>query len=203
MYDGDHARSQETADFLVAQVDLSFMDKPQNRDETTLLYRNLLERFVNRTPMTQQEMDWLVVLLRTKHVPGVDGKRWRLNSLQQDVMCFMHAMDQIVGDRPGLRDTILRKHLIAEEAKELCDAIDAGDFVEAVDGCIDLMYVVVGSLCAWGVEMQLPWNEVHKSNMEKSGHKKDDRGKVLKPDGWVPPRIDMILKAYGWEGEEG
>lgn len=52
-----------------------------------------------------------------------------------------------------------------------------------------------------GVEFEDFWDEVHGSNMRKiSGGVRAD-GKRLKPPGWVPPRIDEMLKDRGWIGD--
>jgi predicted HAD superfamily Cof-like phosphohydrolase len=42
------------------------------------------------------------------------------------------------------------------------------DFVEYVDGCIDQLVVTYGALNAAGVQAQLAWDEVQRSNMSKA-----------------------------------
>jgi len=134
------------------------------------------------------------------------------NPMQTQVRDFMTKTDQVrgnhkvlgeLGDPPMIRDSILREKLIREEANEAADAIDAGDLVEAVDGLCDLMYVTIGAFEAFGLDATKYFNIVHKYNMMKTGHRKDDKGKVLKPEGWVPPQeeIRQALLDDGWEGD--
>lgn len=120
------------------------------------------------------------------------------NVMQGQVRAFMEKFDQVRADgrRPALRDTILRAHLIREEAREVDEAIAAGDLVLAVDGLCDLLYVTFGTLEAFGVDAATVFDEVHRTNMLKEPDNKDDKGKVLKPEGWAPPRIAEMLELY-------
>lgn len=69
----------------------------------------------------------------------------------------------------------------------------APDFEEAIDGLCDLIYVVLGSAVAWGIDLDPFFREVQRANMEKlTGPKRAD-GKQLKPEGWRPPDIETIL----------
>lgn len=124
------------------------------------------------------------------------------NIMQTQVKIFMLEKEQVIGDTPALRDTVLRLYLMRQEAKETFDAIDAGDLVEAIDGLADMLYVIFGTFVAFGVNAQEVFNMVHQTNMEKSKQKKDDRGKVLKPEGWKPPAIREYLIANGWKEDE-
>lgn len=123
---------------------------------------------------------------------------------------------------PGLDRIDLRKRLIREEAIELFDAIEEGNMVEVVDGCIDLIYVTIGTLLELGVDPTPAWNEVQRSNMAKfppcescntAGCKtcngrgtqlllRED-GKVLKPEGWTPPNLGLVLLEQGYRGHLG
>lgn len=121
-----------------------------------------------------------------------------MSNWQNDVHAFHETFGLTISDEPALRDHKLRAALIREEADETIAAIERGDLVEAVDGVIDLIYVALGSLVSWGIESTPFWDEVHRSNMAKAGGAIDERGKLCKPSGWLPPDIASLLIAQGW-----
>ena len=71
----------------------------------------------------------------------------------------------ITNDDPAL--TKLRLDLILEETTELQEAIETHDFVEVVDALADILYVVYGAGCSFGVDLDKAFNIVHSSNMTK------------------------------------
>jgi len=88
----------------------------------------------------------------------------------------------------------LRLNLIEEEFAEMKAAIAAGDMPEFVDAVCDLLYVVHGIALAAGIHHLQPFfEEVHITNMAKSGGKTRADGKIMKPEGWKPPRIAELL----------
>lgn len=123
--------------------------------------------------------------------------------MQQMVHNFMVAGEQIVGYSPGLRDQLLRIRLMSEESAETCRAVYNGNVTEAIDGLCDILYVVLGTAVAFGIDIYPFFAEVHRSNMAKidsvTGHLvKDEYGKVIKPKGWTPPDIAGVYqKVYG------
>lgn len=60
-----------------------------------------------------------------------------------------------------------RLSLILEEVKELQDAIQQKDLTECVDALADIMYVTLGAFTAIGVDADVAFDLVHKSNMSK------------------------------------
>jgi predicted HAD superfamily Cof-like phosphohydrolase len=60
-----------------------------------------------------------------------------------------------------------RLSLIDEEVKELHDAVVQEDFTESIDALADILYVVYGAFTAMGVDADLAYQIVHKSNMSK------------------------------------
>lgn len=94
-------------------------------------------------------------------------------------------------------------NLVVEEYEEWVKAFDKKDTVAEVDGLIDLIYVCVGRMLEMGLSVtciQDLFEEVHMSNMDKFPDgvvTKDSNGKVVKPDGWLAPEIEGILRAYG------
>jgi hypothetical protein len=61
----------------------------------------------------------------------------------------------------------LRLDLIDEEVKELHEACDNDDFVEVIDACGDILYVVFGMCATYGININEAFNIIHKSNMTK------------------------------------
>lgn len=99
----------------------------------------------------------------------------------------------------------LRVNLIAEELEELIDALKARDPVEVLDALTDLQYVLDGAYLQLGFAhlKQAAFEEVHRSNMSKLGAdgkpiRRED-GKVLKPDGWMPPNLGQFLAGHKLE----
>lgn len=96
----------------------------------------------------------------------------------------------------------LRVSLIQEELNEYREAAEGHDLVAIADALSDLMYVVLGTYVAHGLqEVAEPlFEEVHASNMSKL----DDQGrpiyradgKVLKSHRWRPPELKRILDGY-------
>jgi predicted HAD superfamily Cof-like phosphohydrolase len=96
-----------------------------------------------------------------------------------------------------LNDRWLRLDLIEEELDELHVAMEDGNLVDAADAIADLLYVVYGTAVEMGLDADALVQEVHAANMRKlDGDGKPilrEDGKVLKPDGWVPPNIKGVL----------
>ena len=96
-----------------------------------------------------------------------------MNKMQQQVADFHRSMGQPVGHRaralPADRIPV-RVELIREEFQdELIPALLAGDAVETVDALVDILYVTYGALVEMGVNAEVIFNEVHRSNMSKFG----------------------------------
>jgi predicted HAD superfamily Cof-like phosphohydrolase len=94
----------------------------------------------------------------------------------------------------------LRVSLIQEELNEYREAAEAHDLVGVADALSDLMYVVLGTYVAHGLQDvgEALFAEVHASNMSKLDaggqvlYRSD--GKVLKSTLWRPPDLGRILK---------
>jgi len=54
--------------------------------------------------------------------------------------------------------------------------------------------VVYGTALEMGIDLEPHFNEVHASNMAKRGGPVREDGKMLKPEGWLPPDINGILQ---------
>lgn len=129
-----------------------------------------------------------------------------IESALNDVALFHKASNIIdltgygTAATPRLRAPKLRKRLIKEEYKELKEARKNGDMAGVADAYADLIYVILGSALMQIGKHRFArvWAEVQRSNMAKVDEATGKvvmrpDGKVLKPDGWTPPNIDMIL----------
>jgi predicted HAD superfamily Cof-like phosphohydrolase len=120
----------------------------------------------------------------------------KTNIMQIQVAEFMKQMDQHQQVEPSLIPadvSLLRYRLIQEESGELCRAMMHNDMVEIIDGLCDLLYVTFGAAEAYGIDIQMYFNEVHRSNMNKDPANRDSFGKVTKPPLWERPRIAEML----------
>lgn len=117
--------------------------------------------------------------------------RWRV---ERDVRRFHKKFGHPTAKRPTLPSPEwreLRKSLILEEAGELAEALEAGNMMKIARECVDVIYVTVGTLVAYGLPLSICWRVVHNANMRKVP---SDLlvSKPLKPVGWIDP--DRILK---------
>lgn len=92
---------------------------------------------------------------------------------------------------------------IKDKSDELVASMLKGDLVGIADGLADLIYVVIGTAIAYGINLKEIFDEVHRSNMSKtvwdpeSGTYttiKDEDGKVLKPETYSPANITPIIE---------
>lgn len=147
-----------------------------------------------------------------------------MNTEQAMVEAFHLKFGATAGKTPALRDNELRAKLLMEEAVETVAALgfsvwaniekpglpgeadhrqiayfkksyDKPDFDDTIDGLCDLLYVVYGAAVTFGIDLFPFFSEVHRSNMAKTGGGNREDGKVLKPDGWTPPKIKEIREA--------
>lgn len=102
-----------------------------------------------------------------------------------------------IGDQnlPRFKNAQLRKNLITEEVDEFVRAVEWGRFDEAVHEAIDILYVTIGTLISWGIfDISDYVASVHQANMNKVGGKSREDGKILKPSGWKPADIPILIR---------
>jgi|KBSSwiStaDraftv2_1062776.scaffolds.fasta_scaffold215264_2 predicted HAD superfamily Cof-like phosphohydrolase len=114
---------------------------------------------------------------------------------------FHDKLDQEIPESPyfpELEVCALRMDLIREEKIEFEQAVYDGDLVGVADALADLLYVTYGAALAFGIPIDKIFAEVHRSNMTKFKHGPQFRedGKLLKGDGFEPPRIKEILDEH-------
>lgn len=112
----------------------------------------------------------------------------------QDQTKFMVACDQTVFETNGPQFGLYKK-LIEEEFTELQDAKSQEDQLDAL---IDILVVTIGAINSMGADGEGAWNEVMRTNFakidEETGKvRKREDGKVLKPEGWLPPNLKPYL----------
>lgn len=120
----------------------------------------------------------------------------KLNTdMYKDVSVFIDACEQL----PSPENVSLYRNLIVEEFWEFQEAIKNNDEVETLDACMDMIWVILGYCKMKGYDTDGAWAEVARSNLDKidatTGKviKRAD-GKVLKPEGWTPPKLDSFIK---------
>ena len=142
-------------------------------------------------------------------------------SEHEKVKQFYEAMGSPVATRPTMPDEatrVLRCRLLLEETMEFihasgCSAMATGTINGFLTGAVirsthepklpdmaqeneDVVYIAMGNRGVMGTDVRV-FDEVHRANMAKvgpDGVRKDERGKVLKPDGWKPPDVARVLR---------
>jgi predicted HAD superfamily Cof-like phosphohydrolase len=69
-----------------------------------------------------------------------------------------------------IKEHALRVNLIKEELLEFAEANTVTDIADALG---DLLYVVLGSAVAYGIDLEPVFNEIHRSNMSKMWTEKE------------------------------
>jgi len=111
-----------------------------------------------------------------------------------DVKLFLNACDQ----KPTDENIDLYYELVKEEYKEFLDAVEDGNNVEQLDACMDMIWVILGYCHMKGFDIKGAWQEVADSNLSKIDKdtgkvlRRED-GKILKPEGWKPPKLDRYV----------
>ena len=112
----------------------------------------------------------------------------------KDIDTFGTACDQ----PPSEANYKMYLSLIDEEVAELVEAVAANDKVEQLDALVDILVVTMGAIRAGGFDGEGAWKEVMDTNFAKidpdTGKvRKREDGKVLKPEGWEPPKLAKFI----------
>lgn len=121
-----------------------------------------------------------------------------MNKILNDQKRFMTACGQTV-DVYNHDQFHLYKRLIGEEVSELIQAISSNNKTEQLDALIDILVVTTGALHSLGVDGEGAWDEVMRTNFAKVDSKtgkviRREDGKILKPEGWQPPKLEQYIK---------
>lgn len=117
---------------------------------------------------------------------------------QEDVRKFNEKFDIYIGKEPSFppeEEEKLAFKLVTEEFIELAEAIAERNLPKIIDSIDDSIYVLLGMALKYGADMNPIWDAIQEANMAKEGGGKRDDGKIMKPEGWVEPPIEEILKA--------
>lgn len=98
---------------------------------------------------------------------------------------------------------LTRKEPTEADQQYITDVIHRS--ANVVDAIVDTMVTLIGLGYSMGVDMEAAWQEVHQSNMAKvdpeTGRviRREEDGKILKPEGWTPPDLVKVV-VNSWEG---
>ena len=113
---------------------------------------------------------------------------------------FMKTFGQEVKNKPSFSsDKInqLRIDLIKEELLELTEAMNNKDLLEVADALTDILYVTYGAGHAFGINLDLCFDEVQNSNMSKLDENGkpiyNDFGKVMKGPNYFKPDLSKYI----------
>lgn len=126
---------------------------------------------------------------------------------QFDFVCQFHALMDTwypITRTPEPADVERRFKIINEEVNvelfPLLEALRTGakEFTietraELLDHLVDSVYVLLGTAAEFGLPFDMAFELIHMSNMNKfaNGVKKNEYGKLMKPEGWKPPTIEL------------
>lgn len=117
---------------------------------------------------------------------------------------FQNATDQPVSEKPTLSEVksndLLRYELMREENREYIVACENNDLVEVLDACVDMLYILAGTINTHGLGniLEESFNRVHENNLTKIGSDgkvlRNPSGKILKPEGYKKVDLSDLLK---------
>jgi len=91
-------------------------------------------------------------------------------------------------------DRLYRLYLISEEFAEVCEALSAGDETDLLDGLVDLLYVVLGSIRTFDMPIAASLVEVHRANMSKKRRDPVANPRMRDKGDWTPPNLARVLQ---------
>lgn len=103
-----------------------------------------------------------------------------LNQVAEFHTTFKHPIVQQPAI-PSKERSALRISLLAEELKELQQAVDDNDLTEVADALCDLQYVLSGAILEFGLAEKFKelFDEVHRSNMSKACKNVEEAEKTI------------------------
>ena len=118
----------------------------------------------------------------------------------EKVKLFMQTYGQEVKTKANFSDektNKLRIDLIKEELEELTKAMDEKDLLEVADALTDILYVTYGAGHAFGINLDMCFDEVQNSNMSKLGEDGkpiyNEAGKVMKGPNYFKPDLSKYI----------
>jgi predicted HAD superfamily Cof-like phosphohydrolase len=118
----------------------------------------------------------------------------------EKVKLFMQTYGQEVKAKANFSDektNKLRVDLIKEELEELTKAMNEKDLLEVADALTDILYVTYGAGHAFGINLDMCFDEVQNSNMSKLGENGkpiyNEAGKVMKGPNYFKPDLSKYI----------
>jgi predicted HAD superfamily Cof-like phosphohydrolase len=118
----------------------------------------------------------------------------------EKVKLFMQTYGQEVKAKANFSDektNKLRVDLIKEELDELTKAMDEKDLLEVADALTDILYVTYGAGHAFGINLDMCFDEVQNSNMSKLAEDGkpiyNEAGKVMKGPNYFKPDLSKYI----------
>src|SRR5687768_5098031 len=118
----------------------------------------------------------------------------------KDVTAFQRKFGLLSHDKPvhlTKRKLTERIEFLQEELNEFKEGVEEQDLAKQADALVDLVYVALGTADMLGLPWDWLWADVQRANMAKErgitkrGHLVD----MVKPEGWVPPLTEWLLKS--------
>jgi predicted HAD superfamily Cof-like phosphohydrolase len=134
--------------------------------------------------------------LMMKHIYILVGLVFAETVLNFFLVYFSNYISQnVIRD---IRERLYAK-LITEEYDELQVALANKDAVETLDALVDILVVTIGAINSMGADGEGAWREVMATNFAKIDRqlgkvRRREDGKILKPEGWEPPKLANFLK---------
>ncbi len=123
----------------------------------------------------------------------------RLKAMSKEVLNFAEDSEFV-----GIPDTsLVRLHLILEEASELAEALSRGNRIMAADAIADLLYVVIGTAVTYNIPCADVFWEVHQSNMTKALRDEKDTRLRSKGSSYRAPAIKEVLEDHDQRTKNG
>ena len=118
----------------------------------------------------------------------------------EKVKTFMTTYGQEVKESASFPDeniTKLRLKLIKEELEELEQALNDKKLIEVADALTDILYVTYGAGHSFGINLDVCFEEVQRSNMSKLDEDGkpiyNEYGKVMKGSNFSKPNLKQFI----------
>lgn len=149
---------------------------------------------------------------REQFLAAFRPQRGRREKAMSDAQLMLRQFHALLGDEPGRGNAQLRITLHGEEHAELIEALyalhyshvfgrsgptrDGGRREALARELADVVYVAYGTAHAFGIDLDVALAEIHRAAMSKldpATMRVRDDGKVLKPEGFVPPDMSRAI----------
>lgn len=137
-------------------------------------------------------------VLKYPQLPSDKIRTLRIRLMVEELLGSTHPPTEVT-EQPSDHYVEL---LIQNKSDELVQSMLDGDLVGVADGLADVLYVVIGTAIAYGIDIQEVFDEVHRSNLSKTVWseeeqrwliEKDEFGKGIKPPTYSPAEIEPII----------